>query len=73
MIKATYISVWDGGTEIVTTCDYDPQTNVISNVEVANVDGLNLDVLDKEYLELQDGTTVTKFYNLDDDYMVGDE
>ena len=48
--KATYVSEWDGGNVIVRTdCMYDPDTNTVSDIESADVEGIcNLDV---EYIE----------------------
>jgi hypothetical protein len=58
-MEAIYVSVWDGGTEIRTKCDYDPTTKEVSDIEVADVNGL--DVLDDEYVELPDGTEIRDF------------
>lgn len=58
-MKAIYVSVWDGGIEIRTNCQFDPTTKEVSNIEVAAVDGL--DVLEDEYIELPDGEEVRDF------------
>ena len=59
MQKATFVSVWDGGTEIRTSCLYDPQTNMVSEIETADVNGL--EVLDEQFIELADGTKILDF------------
>ncbi len=58
-MKANYVSVWDGGTKIVTPCEYDLETQTVSNIE--KVDGGDVDVLDDSYLEFPDGTILRKF------------
>lgn len=47
-MKAYYVSVWDGGTEIRTSCDYNPETNDVTNIEQCEDVG-DLDVLEEEY------------------------
>lgn len=63
-MKAKYVSVWDGGTTITTNCKYDPKTNVVSDIETSDVEGL--DMLDEEYIELPDGTEIRDFIHEDD-------
>ena len=57
-MEAKYKTVWDGGVEIVTNCEYDPQTGAIMFTEVSDdgVEGLNC--LDREYIELPDGEEI---------------
>lgn len=57
--KATFVSVWDGGTEIRTNCLYDAETNTVSDIETADVNGL--DILDEQFIELEDGTEIRDF------------
>jgi len=57
-MEAIYVSVWDGGTEISTKCNFDPQTKNVTDVESADVDGL--DSLDREYIILPDGTEIER-------------
>jgi hypothetical protein len=61
---ATYISVWDDGVAISSNCLYDRKTNVISEIETIDVDGL--DMLIDEYILLSDGTQIRNFINEDD-------
>ena len=63
-MKAKYVSVWDGGTSITTNCQYDPKTNVVSDIESSDVEGL--DMLEDEYVVLPDGTEIRNFINEDD-------
>ncbi len=60
-IKAAYVSVWDGGTEVRTACNYNPETKDVTNIGQADVEGLDLAVLDREYVELPDGTDVEDY------------
>ena len=62
--KATYVSVWDGGIEVKTPCTYNGETKVVSDIEVAEIDGL--DMLDDEFIVLPSGTIIRDFINEDD-------
>lgn len=56
MQKGTFVSVWDGGYEIRTACEFDYEKNLIENVEFS--DGSNndrVDQLDREYVEDAEG------------------
>jgi hypothetical protein len=66
-VSATYVSVWDGGTEIRTACKYDPEANLVFDVEAADVGGL--ESLEDEFIELDDGAVVRRA----DFRMEGDE
>ncbi len=57
--KATFVSVWDGGTEVRTNCLYDADTNTAFDIETADVNGL--DILDEQFIELADGTEIRDF------------
>ena len=58
-MKAKYVSVWDGGVEVKSNCDYNPTNKEVSNIETIDIDGL--DILDDEYILLPDGTEVRDF------------
>ena len=60
-IKSKYVTVWDGGTEITTNCNYNPDTKIVSDIEMVEVD-----ILDDEYVLLPDGTEIRDFINEDD-------
>jgi hypothetical protein len=64
IVNATYVSVWDGGTEIRTKCRFNTQTNIVSDIEQSDVGGV--DILDREYVELEDGTEIDNFFNADE-------
>lgn len=53
-MNATYTSVWDGGIEITTDCEYDPNTKYVTDIGTSDVDGV--EVLEDEYVTLPDGT-----------------
>ena len=57
-MHVTYVSEWDGGTKICTKAEYDPQTKNVTNIESSDADGL--DVLEREYIELPDGTEIDR-------------
>lgn len=52
MIKGKFVSIWDGGTEIVTNAELNECTGeVISD----SVDVSNVEILDQEYFEDENG------------------
>jgi hypothetical protein len=58
-MKAVYISVWDDCDEVRTSCDYDPQTKLVSNIEKGKEpDGANC--CTEEFIELPDGTKIDR-------------
>ena len=53
MIKdATFVSVWDGGTKIISSCKINTETNEVFDIESVDCD---VDILDREYIII-DGT-----------------
>ena len=58
-MKAKYTSVWDGGVNIITNCDYDPATKIVSKIE--SVDPGKVRDLDDEFVTLPDDTEVRDF------------
>jgi hypothetical protein len=64
-INATYVSVWDESTPIRTSCKFNVETNMVSDIESVDVEELDLDFLSEEYVEIPDGTVIKSFYNLD--------
>jgi len=60
-VKARYVSVWDGRTMLTSDCMYDETTNDVTDIESLDVDGMDLDCLYEEYVELPNGTTVYDF------------
>ena len=57
-MKATYVSVWDGGIEIISTCEYDPETKDVTDIESVEVNGL--DYLEEEYILLPNGERINR-------------
>jgi hypothetical protein len=57
-MKVNYVSVWDGNTIISTSCDYDPATKNVTNIET--VEAGDLDILEREYIEFPDGTQLDR-------------
>ena len=61
-IDATYVSSWDNGDNVFrTNCKFNPETNEVSDVESADVEGIELYYVDEEYVELSNGETVRDF------------
>jgi hypothetical protein len=60
-VNATYVSVWDGGNEIRTKCRFDLETKNATDVESADVSNMELEMLDEQFVELEDGTKITEF------------
>lgn len=53
-MKAIYVSCWEDGIEVRTSCEFDPETKVVSDIETSDVEGLEF--LDLEFIELPNGT-----------------
>lgn len=68
MAKATYVSVWDAG-EVRTPCEIDlSQTPpAVSNVGEAEL-GEQYNMLEREYVKLENGTEIDTFQT--EDYLV---
>lgn len=66
IVNATYVSVWDGETEIRTECKWDTTKRIA--LEIATVEAYRVDVFIREYVELLDGThiAVDSHYETDD-------
>jgi hypothetical protein len=48
-MKIKYVSEWDGGSSVIMTpAQYDPEKNIVFDVEQVDIDGVN--VLDREYV-----------------------
>lgn len=60
-MKAIYVSVWDGCTTIESNCNYDDHLNVVSDVEIIDVDGMDINVLTDEYVILPNGQEIREF------------
>jgi hypothetical protein len=54
IIKGTFVSVWDGGEEVRTPAELNTKTGEVTT-ESVDVEGLDLDILDREYFETSDG------------------
>ena len=51
MIKrATFTSVWDGGYEVTSECKVNIESKEVFDIESVNVDELDLEILEKEYI-----------------------
>jgi hypothetical protein len=56
-INATFVSVWDNGSRTIESlCKFDPNTRKVTDIEMVEDEIEDLDVLDREYVELPDGT-----------------
>jgi len=64
MIKnVTYISVWDGGTEICSSAKFDTETKLVFDIETVDGvddDGEEVDILDTECIEFEDGSRLNE-------------
>lgn len=57
-MEVIYVSVWDGGTEVRSKCNYDPEILNVTDIETNDIVGL--EVLEKEFIELPDGTIIDR-------------
>jgi len=55
-MKATYVSIWDGD-RIMTVCDYNPQTNTVSNIETVEISN-EYNTCEREFIELPNGDEI---------------
>ena len=62
-MKAKYVSVWEAQGEIQTSCDYNPETKEVTNVEVVDLEDDD-DILMDEYIWLSTNEEVRSF-NMD--------
>lgn len=63
-MNATYVSVWDGSTEVRTSCQYNPETKTVESVESTD-DVEDLDILFEEFVEFNG--EVIKDFIIDDE------
>lgn len=70
IINVTYVSVWDGGVKIESEAKYDTKNNIVFDIEVVEVGNLDLEVLNREYIELDDGTELEVELGDDNKYRV---
>lgn len=56
VVNVTYVSNWDSYQEIRTKARYNPQTHEVTDIEHVDVEGLDLHMLNCEWIELDDGT-----------------
>ena len=61
MRNAIFISVWDGATMIESSCKYDETSNTAYDIEQIDVDGMDLNVLEDQYLLFDDGEELHEF------------
>lgn len=56
MIKNAYfVSVWDGGQEIVTPCQFNTESGEVFNIEMVETD---VDILEREFIRFEDGKEI---------------
>lgn len=55
---ATYVSVWDGGFKVETSCKVNRETGEVFDIEVSDVNADVLDVLEGEFVRFADGTEI---------------
>lgn len=69
-VPAQYVSVWDDGQEVKTACLFDKLT--MTALEVESTDEVEeLDLLNEEFIELNDGTIIKTFMLEDGRTVVG--
>jgi hypothetical protein len=64
MVRATYVSVWDGGIQIRSRCLFSKESSVVYDIETIEVDGLY--VCEEQFVELPDGTKIKDFITEDE-------
>jgi hypothetical protein len=71
MIEVIYTSVWDGGIEVCSTAEYNPETREVTCIETVDPE-FEVDILEREYITLPDGTEMDRFEECED-YDEGEE
>jgi hypothetical protein len=62
-IDVTFVSVWDGDTEIRTPAKYNPETRMVHDIVQADPvddDGEELEFFEYEYIEFEDGKVMLR-------------
>lgn len=59
IVKATYHSIWDGGTEVPSPCSYDTDERRCFDIEMSDYPVETIDILDSEFVELEDGSRLS--------------
>lgn len=55
-MKAKFITIWDGGVEVETDCQYNAATGEVFDIEVFDGDEVEeLETLDRTFIRLEDG------------------
>ena len=62
-MKATYVSVWDGGIEVESNCTFDTKTKIVDDIEIVGVQDLTF--FDSHYVRLPDGEQLECDYDED--------
>ena len=60
-VPVTFVSVWDGGTEIRTNALFNQETKLVHDIEVVDgvdEDGEEVELLEKQYIELSSGEII---------------
>ena len=71
--ECTYVSVWDDSIEIKSKCLFDDETNIVSDVETVDVDGMDIEILTDKYIILPNGEEFRDFKNEEIDDILSDE
>lgn len=64
ILDATYVSVWDGS-QIRTDCKFNTVTKQVTDVETTDVEELDLNCCEEEFIELPSGEIVKDFTDED--------
>lgn len=52
--KAKFTSVWDDGYEVTSECKVNMESKEVFDIELVNVDELDLEILEREYITIDD-------------------
>ena len=56
IVEVEYVTLWDDGVEIVTSAMYDVKTGLVYDIETTGEGIEDLDILEREFIRLEDGT-----------------
>lgn len=72
VVNVRFVSIWNNNIRIESDAKYDTQTKRVFDIEVADCDNIihELDILEKEIIEIKDGSKLEVELNIDGEYYV---
>lgn len=72
IVNATYVSVWDNGYEVATSCKFNKVTHEVTDIETSDkVEDFN--TLNREFIRLDDGAEIDSFIDEEERIVINGE